>query len=235
MAALAPDLPTVEQRIVEMTNKVRAEHKLEAVKVNAILTKAARSYADKLARSGLFSHTADGRQPGERAESAGYRYCAIGENLAMNQDSRGFRAEDLASQAMNGWINSPGHRANILMTNATEIGAGVAKAPGAKGKYISVQLFGRPSSASLAFQISNTAKSEVQYSFAGKTHDLKPHTSVVHESCSPGDIVFSASGGGLFSGPSEIARVRAQDGKLYTLKTGTNGIRMDVTARENVR
>src|SRR5437868_8677040 len=90
MAALVPDLPQVEQHIVEMTNQVRREQKLPPLKVNAMLAKAARAFALSVAQSGKFSHTADGRTPAQRAESAGYKHCDIAENLAMDEASRGF-------------------------------------------------------------------------------------------------------------------------------------------------
>ena len=101
MAALVPDLPQVEQHIVEMTNQVRQEQKLPALKINAMLAKAARAFARNVAKSGKFSHTADGRTPAQRAESAGYKHCEIAENLAMDQDSRGFDTGD---------SGAPGHR-----------------------------------------------------------------------------------------------------------------------------
>ena len=69
MAALVPDLPKVELQIVEMTNQVRREQNLNALRINAMLAKAARAYAERLARSGQFSHTADGGFKGR----AGYR------------------------------------------------------------------------------------------------------------------------------------------------------------------
>jgi len=143
MAALAPDLPKVEQQIVEMTNQVRAGQKLSPLKVNAILANAARAYARSLAQSGAFSHNADGHTPEQRAERAGYKFCALAENLAMDRNSEGFSAGALAIQAMAGWMNSPPHRANIMMPAATEIGVGVAEATG-QPKFMTVELLGRP-------------------------------------------------------------------------------------------
>jgi hypothetical protein len=235
MAALVPDLPKVEQHIVEMTNQIRREQKLSTLKLNAMLVKAARAYAETLARSGKFSHTADGRSPAERAENAGYKFCAIAENLAMDRDNKGFATGDLAIQAIAGWMNSPSHRANIMMASATEIGAGVARAPGPVPKFISVELFGRPASDSVKFEIVNSSRAGVSYTFEGKTHDLKPRMSIVQSSCTPGELMFSKPGG-FFSSASEIARLPAQNGKLYTLKSSVGGgVMVDVTTREKVR
>ena len=97
MASL-PDLPQTEIAIVEMTNAFRKDNKLAPFKPNAALTAAARAFADYLGKSGKFAHEADGRQPAQRAEAQGYRYCTVAENLALNLDSRGF--ETSSSPAM---------------------------------------------------------------------------------------------------------------------------------------
>ena len=128
MSVLTPDIPKVEMAIVEMTNAYRAKKSLAAVTVNPQLTNAARAYAQYLARTDKFSHEADGRQVSDRAKTAGYSYCSIAENLALNQDSRGFETRQLALQMVEGWLNSPGHLKNIVAPHATEIGVGVAKA-----------------------------------------------------------------------------------------------------------
>ena len=155
--ATLPDLPQTEIAIVEMTNAFRQEGRLGQVKPNAVLTAAARAFADYLAKSGKFAHEADGRKPAERAEAQGYRYCLVAENLAMNLDSRGFETKALARQAVDGWKNSPGHRANLLQPIVTEIGVAVVRAPDRDPKFISVQLFGRPASLKVEFRIENKA------------------------------------------------------------------------------
>ncbi len=222
MGAIVPDLPKVEQHIVEMTNQVRGEQKLAPLKVNAMLAKAARAFAQSVANSGKFSHTADGRTPSQRAESVGYKHCGVAENLAMDGNSAGYDTGALALQAIAGWMNSPPHRANILRTTVSEIGVGVARAPGPKPKFISVELFGQPASKLLTFKIRNIAGVAVTYSFGGKAHDLKPGVSVTHSSCSQEQLIISKPSG-IFSGASEIARVTAENEKLYTLKRDAAG------------
>ena len=156
MASL-PDLPQTEIAIVEMTNAFRKDNKLGALKPNAALTAAARAFADYLGKSGKFGHEADGRQPAQRAEAQGYRYCTVAENLALNLDSRGFETQQLAREAIEGWKGSPGHRANMLRPHVTEIGVAVVRAPDRDPKFISVQLFGRPESLKIQFTIENQA------------------------------------------------------------------------------
>src|SRR6185436_10673336 len=125
---MLPDLPQTEIAIVEMTNAFRKENRLGALKPNAVLAAAARAFAQYLAKSGKFAHEADGREPQQRAEAQGYRYCLVAENLAMNLDSRGFESRQLASEAIEGWKESPGHRANMLQAGVTEIGVAVVEA-----------------------------------------------------------------------------------------------------------
>ncbi len=221
MATLVPDLPQVEQHIVEMTNQVRQEQKLPALKVDAMLAKAARAFAQKVANSGKFSHTADGRNPAQRAESAGYKPCDIAENLAMDENAQGFDTGALALQAIAGWMNSPPHRANILRRSVSEIGVGVARSPGAKPKFISVELFGQPAGKNFTFKIRNIANLEVSYSYGGKAYALKPGVAAVHSSCSQEELIISKPGD-LFSSPREIARITAENKALYTVKPDTS-------------
>ncbi|MEW5962050.1 MAG: CAP domain-containing protein [Pseudomonadota bacterium] len=229
-----PDIAKVEAAILEMTNAYRAEVGRGAVALNVALQKAARQYADYLARAKDFSHTADGREPGERAKSAGYQMCAIAENLSLNLDSRGFESRALARQAVEGWINSPGHRDNLVAPHVTEIGIAVVRAPDAHPKFVTVQLLGRPQSLALKFQISNGSKRSVGYTFAGERHELPPHHAVTHETCEPGWISFEAA---AQDGPKTLAaRYEARDGLVYTLKEdAARGIVVDVAARKTVR
>jgi uncharacterized protein YkwD len=235
MPAVLPDIPVVETQIIEMTNAYRGRQNLARLSANPNLAKAARAYAAFLAKSGLFSHTADGREVGERIASAGYAWCQVGENLAMHLDSRGFESRALASKSVEGWINSPPHRANLVAPHMTEIGVGVARAPGKDPKFISVQLFARPQSLAYEFQISNTTAERVAYSFGGEAHEIKPRYAVTHSSCSPGEISFDSFGGGLW--PKKLSmRYEARDGLLYRLEPDADGgVQIAVTPLERVR
>jgi hypothetical protein len=186
---MTPDLPAVEIAIVEKTNVFRRESRLGELRRDPRLDRAARAFALYMARTRTFSHTADGRRPADRISAAGYRYCQVAENLALNVDSRGFAARQLAEQAMTGWKNSPGHRRNMLLGDVTEIGVGVAKAAG-EHRYLSVQLFGRPESLKFDFKIRNEAGLPVTYAFGGQKHSLPPRMIVTHTACSPGMLQF---------------------------------------------
>ena len=74
----------------------------------------------------------------------GYRFCWLAENLSFRRDAKGFATGALADTVITGWKNSSGHRANMASPNVTEIGVGVARAPGDSPTFYSVQLMGRP-------------------------------------------------------------------------------------------
>ena len=156
-----PDIAKAEIAIVEITNDYRHKNNLGPVKPDTKLTNAARAYATYLAWTGKFAHDADGRQHSERARSAGYQFCYVAENLALNQSSVGFETRDLALRMVEGWINSPGHRRNLLAEHATDTAVAIARAPDKDPKFIAVQLFARPRSLAFKFQISNSTSAPV--------------------------------------------------------------------------
>jgi Cysteine-rich secretory protein family len=220
--ATLPDLPQTEIAILEMTNAFRKESRLGEVEPNAALTAAARAFAEYLAKTGKFAHEADGRKPAQRAEASGYRYCLVAENLAMNLDSRGFETRVLARQAVEGWKNSPGHRANMLQATVTQIGVAVARAPDQDPKFISVQLFGRPESLKVAFRIENRAGSAVRYVLGEETHTLPVRAIVTHTSCDPEQLTFEKAA-------ATPQRFEPRNGDRFVVRSGAGGaIAVDV-------
>ena len=234
MAPVLPDIAKVEAAIFEITNTVRAEARLGAVVISPQLTAAARAYAGLLAKSGQFSHEADGTLT-DRTGRARYNHCMIAENLAAHQDSRGFESRALAKSALEGWLNSPGHRKNLMTPEMTEIGVAVAKTPDKDPKYIAVQLFGRPQSMAIEFQVSNASTEALSYSFGGTPHDLPPHMAVTLTSCKGGALNFEKTGAKPFS-----ARYEAAGGKSYVVTNGAPGtsgplLRIEVKDRQTVK
>ncbi len=230
-----PDITVVEQQIIELTNEFRSTHKRGSITTNPVLDKAAERYAEFLAKSGKFAHDADGKKPADRVKIAGYRFCQVAENLASALDSRGFESKALALQMVEGWINSPGHRKNLLAPHVNEIGVGVARVPGKYPKYVSVQLFGRPQSEMYSFQVSNATKGIVEYSFSGDTHTVRPNQAFTHSACEPSEIRFIKSG----SGSKEkrlTSTYEATDGQIYNLSRSNDGkVTISVSAKERLR
>lgn len=129
-AAYTPD-PSFLNQVVTLTNAQRAQAGFGPLTINPALTQSAQSYAGLMASSGCFAHTC-GAVPDftQRDLQAGYgsNWTAMGENLAA-----GFAGSPQA--VLNGWMNSPEHRANILNPTYTEIGVGYQPASGQYGAY----------------------------------------------------------------------------------------------------
>jgi uncharacterized protein YkwD len=107
------------QAVLEQTNAYRASNGLGALTLNAQLAQAAQGFAEAMGTEGFFSHTSpDGSTPSDRITRAGYAWKTWGENIAYGYAT--------ADQVMQGWINSAGHRANILGSGFKEIGIGYA-------------------------------------------------------------------------------------------------------------
>lgn len=173
--------------IVDKTNAFRRDHSLPALPSNVHLTQAAQQFAEFMAKTGKYGHRADGRTPADRVKAANYAYCAIRENIAYHRDSRAITAEDLAEFFTQGWINSPGHRENILAQYATETGVGVATKDGLT--YFAVQLFGRPKSAAYEVTLTNKTKLmqtvNIEDDDGSRSTDLPPLTTLKMERCYP--------------------------------------------------
>lgn len=114
-----PDPEPVEDSVVaeviRLVNEERAKEGLSALKTTDTINQAAQVRADELLQ--LFDHTRpDGRSCFTALGEAGVRYYTAGENIAMGYPT--------PEAVVNGWMNSPGHRANILNRSFTTIGVG---------------------------------------------------------------------------------------------------------------
>ncbi|AXE24349.1 RNA polymerase [Streptomyces globosus] len=110
-------------QVVALVNAERAKAGCGPLKDDAQLRKAAQRHSEDMASRNFFSHTApDGSDPGERTTAAGYRWATYGENIARGQST--------AESVMNSWMNSDGHRANILNCSFKDIGVGLRQGPG---------------------------------------------------------------------------------------------------------
>ncbi|MFF1482154.1 CAP domain-containing protein [Streptomyces sp. NPDC058301] len=119
--------------VVALTNGHRARVGLRPLADDTRLATAAQAYSADMAARGFYSHTSpEGLEPWDRARAAGAAHRGIGENIACGQRT--------AAEVVEGWMNSPGHRANILKPDFTHIGVGFAGG-GRAGTYWT-QLFG---------------------------------------------------------------------------------------------
>jgi uncharacterized protein YkwD len=107
-----------EKAVLDLTNQERKRAKLAPLKSNQKLCWIARAHSQNMARRNIYSHVLDGKTPSDRARDVGYP-----EGVAENA----FRGPPTAADAMRGWMNSKGHRENILGAGFTEFGVGVAQ------------------------------------------------------------------------------------------------------------
>ncbi|MFE2039904.1 sigma-70 family RNA polymerase sigma factor [Streptomyces sp. NPDC059477] len=114
---------TFAGQVLELVNAERAEAGCSPVRQNAALDTAAQRHSADMAARDFFDHTnPDGADPGDRITAAGYRWSTYAENIALGQRT--------PAQVMQGWMDSPGHRANILNCSVEETGLGVYEGSG---------------------------------------------------------------------------------------------------------
>jgi uncharacterized protein YkwD len=116
------EISGVQQEVVRSVNGHRANMGLRPVTVDARLNAAAQAHSDHMARARTMTHVgAGGTNAGQRISDAGYRWQTWAENVAAGHRT--------PTQVMAAWMNSPGHRANILNGRFTQIGIAATKAP----------------------------------------------------------------------------------------------------------
>ncbi|MCP4701082.1 MAG: CAP domain-containing protein [Gammaproteobacteria bacterium] len=121
-------LEKAEDRILALVNKERRRRKLKALKPDNFLRKAARAHSLDMLQRNFFDHaTPEGKTSQDRIAMIHRTLIGTtGENIWMRDGSNMPQPEALAKQAMQGWMNSPGHRENILRSNFTHLGVGAA-------------------------------------------------------------------------------------------------------------
>jgi len=125
-----PDIGTegMKQNMVEFINQARAEARTcgdehypaaPPVAWDDLLADAAMAHSTDMAENDFFSHTgSDGGSVSDRIVAAGYDYATYGENIYLGVNS--------SEEAVDGWLESPGHCANIMNPDVTEVGAAAA-------------------------------------------------------------------------------------------------------------
>lgn len=128
---------TLEAEILAGVNRERERHGLAPTSADALLGRVARDHSRRMSEQEFFSHNCPEpalATPGDRVRAAGGEYPGIGENIAM------LGARDAsAAQFVDGWMKSPGHRANILTADWELSGVGVHVDE--RGQAFATQLF----------------------------------------------------------------------------------------------
>ncbi|MEH7390349.1 CAP domain-containing protein [Bacillus sp. JJ1474] len=121
-----------EQKVVELTNQERAKNGVPALQLDVNLSKVARAKSLDMKNKGYFDHNSPTYgSPFDMMKSFGITYRSAGENIAMGQRT--------PEEVVNAWMNSDGHRKNILNASFTHIGVGYV----AEGNYWTQQFIGK--------------------------------------------------------------------------------------------
>lgn len=140
--------------LIDLTNESRIEFNEAPLVKNDKLDKAATLKGNDMATKGYFAHNSpEGVTPWHWFSQVGYDFLYAGENLAINFTD--------ANDVENAWLNSPGHRANLLNVNFREIGIATIEGVYNNNPTIFVvQMFGTPASASEIIEESTSTKSK---------------------------------------------------------------------------
>lgn len=129
---LLTGMNTIEREVVRLVNVERQKRGLSALKINWEVSRVARYKSVDMRDKNYFSHTSPTYgSPFAMLQSFGVSFQAAGENIAAGQAS--------AEEVMRGWMNSAGHRQNILSPMYTQIGVGLAQ--GGSYRYYWTQMF----------------------------------------------------------------------------------------------
>jgi uncharacterized protein YkwD len=130
-----------EKALLDLANKERKKEKLPGLALNPLLCKIARRHCENMAKQEKLSHELDGKKVGDRATEAGYDYRAIGENIAWSLPKEDAEAPPSPpAQIHKMWMDSKGHRENILNPKYREVGLAMVRSK--KGVYYYTQVFG---------------------------------------------------------------------------------------------
>ncbi|MFP7478220.1 CAP domain-containing protein [Terribacillus saccharophilus] len=125
-------LSAFEQQVVDLTNKEREKAGLQPLKADAELSKVARAKSQDMADNGYFDHNSPTYgSPFDMMKSFGISYKTAGENIAQGQKT--------PEEVVEAWMNSQGHRENILNADYTNIGVGYVE----NGNYWTQQFIGK--------------------------------------------------------------------------------------------
>ncbi len=192
-AADTPDVQEAARRVVEGTNAFRRAEGLGTLKTEAKLQATARGFAEWMAKHDEYGHEADGKLPRDRARAKGYEECMVSENIAYHMRYRGFTTAELGTEMLEGWKGSPQHRKNMLSPEATETAVAIAHSDGTD-RYYGVQMFGRPRSLRIRFQVRNESGETLAYRVGERSFTLHGRSTRAHEVCVAERVVYRFRG-----------------------------------------
>ena len=113
------DIDVFKDEVIDLVNKERKKEGISPLKYNSLLEQTAQQHSEDMALNDFFDHTnLKGESPFDRMRNNGIDYFSAGENIACGQSS--------PQEVMESWMNSDGHRKNILNASYNQIGVGIA-------------------------------------------------------------------------------------------------------------
>lgn len=151
------------QGLLSETNKMRLQNGLDPLRDNSALDKAAQLKAADMGLKNYWSHvTPEGKKPWDFINTAEYSYKKAAENLAYGFDNN--------KTTVTGWMNSPGHRANLLDPDLKEVGFGIVNVPNYQNEgqeTLVVALYAQPGQLNdrtiLSAQSANQSSQKISY------------------------------------------------------------------------
>ena len=142
--ARADDIDQLREQALILLNQSRKEHNLPPLVLEARLNKAAQGHANDMLKRKYFAHASpEGKTAGDRYRQAGGgKWLVTAENIATFNNTHLPITKDILNNIQKNWMNSPGHRKNILLRGVTEFGFGIAA--DAQGNLYAVQNFAGP-------------------------------------------------------------------------------------------
>lgn len=147
-APAAQDADLVRKRVLDLVNQARSKDRrcgrtafraVPPLTASEALDKAALAHAGDMAKHDLLEHEgSDGSTPAKRVERQGYRWATVAENIAVGATT--------AEQVVQGWLDSPGHCANIMGAQFTQMGLAYVVDRNSKGGIYWAQVFAMPRS-----------------------------------------------------------------------------------------
>ena len=153
-----------------------------------------------------------------------YEYCLISENIAYDETSAGITSEALAENFVDGWKQSPEHRKNMLDPDVLDTGVAVARNE-TTGKYYAVEMFGRPISKSIQFEIANDSDATVEYQIAERKYSLPPHYTRKHQECRSSGLAFLLPSGE--KAKDKTTTVKANHGDQFVILEDRGQLRVE--------
>ena len=133
----------IEKEVIRLTNVERTRRGIRSLNTNSKLHRAVKKHSKYMMRHRYLGHSGpNGNTPSDRARSEGYSQYGVGENAYHYPHGRRRSDRRTAQLLVKGWMDSPGHRANILNREYTDIGVAVVRRLPRGRTYYATQVFG---------------------------------------------------------------------------------------------